>query len=154
MGLLITKAKPNPAGKDRGSRAFTPSQQLAGEWVDIQNNGTQPLSLNDVKLYHWAYTTGTSGEWKKVMGFSGMLGSMKTVRVHSGREIPLAHMNYINREGVEHHLFTGKNYVWNNAREDKPRLWHVPSEQWIDKTSYEAYPPEGKILKRVSLKLV
>jgi hypothetical protein len=153
MDLLIIKAKPNPSGKDRGAGAFTPAAQLAAEWVDFQNTTQGSLDLSGVQLYHWAYVNG-KGEWQIAMDFNGILKSKEIVRVHSGGKISLEQMYYEDRIGAHYHLFTGKNYIWNNDKKDYPGLWYEPKEQWLDKTEYDAYPIEGKILQRYNDKLI
>ena len=154
MALLINRAKQNPAGKDRVSRTLTPAVQLAAEWVDVKNGGTSPINLNGVELYHYAYLANGGTEWEKAIVFSGALGAGMTVRVHSGNPIPLVQMNMEDRNGADHHVFTGKNYIWNNTRPEFPRLWYTPSRQWLDETSYDVPVPEGKILIRVGVKLI
>lgn len=149
--LTITQAKPNPAGKDRLGN-LVPSSQLAGEWVDFKNTGDEPYPLNNIELQHIAYTPSyPNGVWDKVMGFSGNLGVGQVVRAHSGGEIPLESLAPEDFIGANYHLFTGKNYVWNNDKSDAPRLvlWQNGHITEIDKASYSAYPPEGRILKRV-----
>lgn len=154
MSLLITKAKPNPAGKDRVGRTLTPQTQLAAEWVDIKNTTSSPVNMNGVELYHYAYLGSGAGEWQLVTEFNGTLPSGQTVRVHSGNQILLTQMNLEDQNGAEYHVFSHKNYVWNNANQDFPGLWYKPSKQWIDKTEYDTFPVEGKILTRVNQKLI
>lgn len=149
--LTITQAKPNPTGKDRLGN-LVPSSQLAGEWVDFKNTGDESYPLNNIELQHIAYTPSyPNGVWDKVMGFSGNFGVGQVVRVHSGGEIPLESLAPEDFIGANYHLFTGKNYVWNNDKSDAPRLvlWQSGHIIEIDKASYSAYPPEGRILKRV-----
>lgn len=152
MSLQIIKAKPNPAGKDR-IKNFAPQIQLAGEWVDIQNNGISSVDLANVELYHWAYKTPEDG-WELVMKFTGLLPVGKIMRVHSSGKIPIEQLTLVDRQGADYHLFSGSGYVWNNDKEDNPMLWDKKTEKYIDVTSYSAYPPEGKILKRVNNKLI
>lgn len=152
MSLKIIKAKPNPAGKDR-IKNFALQTQLAGEWVDIQNNGNSPVDLTNVELYHWAYKQPEDG-WGLVMNFSGELPAGEIMRIHSSGKIPIEQLALIDKQGAEYHLFSGSGYVWNNDKEDKPTLWDKKIEKYIDVTSYDAYPPEGKVLKRVNSKLV
>lgn len=144
--LKIIKAKPNPFGKDHYAFS-TPQQQLAGEWVDIKNESSDSIRLDDLELHHWAYTT-NGEEWEKVLGFSGTLSAGYIVRVHSGESIPISEMLEVDRIGANHHLFTGKNYVWNNDKLDKPSILSRESKGWVDNTWYDAYPGEGVILKR------
>jgi len=154
--LTITQAKPNPTGKDRlGS--LVPSSQLASEWVDFKNTGDEDYPLDNIKLYNIAYTTARpNGVWEKVMGFNGVLDVSKVVRVHSGGKISLTELFSIDRAGADYHLFTGNNYVWNNDKSDSPRLALKQSGQVyeVDKATYSAYLPEGKILKRVGNNLL
>jgi len=154
MSLLITKAKPNPAGKDRVGRTFTPLLQLVAEWIDIKNTGAVPLKLDGVELYHYAYLASGKTEWQLVTNFSGVLGAGETMRVHSGNPIAITQMNFEDRNGAEYHIFSGKNYVWNNYKAEFPRLWYKPSQQWLDQTAYDAFPLEGKILVRIGQKLI
>lgn len=154
MSLLITQAKPNPAGKDRTAKAFTPRAQLAGEWVDFKNTAPNIINLENVELYHYAYLSGGGCEWRLVTGFTGSLPAGCVVRVHSGEQISLSEMHFEDRVGADYHIFSYKNYVWNNSRKDYPRLWYSASRQWIDQTEYNSYPTEGKILERVGDKLI
>lgn len=151
MTLQITKAKPNPAGKDK-TGGFISQQQLAGEWVDFKNIYSSPISLENVELYHLAYGA-PKDRWEIVSDFSGVLQPGKVVRVHSGGEIPLGNLRLEDFQGADHHIFSGKNYTWNNDKKDYPRLWNKSTKQWIDQTYYETWPPEGKILVRRGEKL-
>ena len=155
--LTITQAKPNPSGKDRlGS--YVPSSQLVGEWVDFKNTSDELCPLNNIELQHIAYTPSyPNGVWDKVMCFSGNLGVGQVVRVHSGgKKIPLETLAPEDFIGANYHLFTGKNYVWNNNRSDSPRLVLKQNGQVfeINKATYSAYLPEGKILRRVGGQLI
>lgn len=152
--LTVSQAKPNPLGKDRYP-VDIPNSQLAGEWVDFKNTGILDKPLNDIELYHIAYTREKpGGEWIKVMDFQGTLKVGEVVRIHSGGETPLTNLKPVDVQGADHHLFTGKNYIWNNSKSDTVGLWNKVQEVWIDKAKYNAYPPEGKILKRVGDMLV
>lgn len=154
--LLITQAKPNPSGRDRLGN-IVPSSQLAGEWVDFKNSGDEDYPLQNIKLHHIAYTAQyPNGAWEEVMGFKGILRVGKVVRVHSGGEIPLDSLFPVDRTGADFHLFTGGNYIWNNNRSDSPRLVLKQNGQTyeIDRASYNAYPQEGKILKRMGNQLI
>jgi len=154
--LTISQIKPNPSGKDRFG-SIVPSSQLSGEWVDFKNTGDERYALDNIKLHHIAYTSEyPNGIWEKVMGFSGNLGTGEVVRVHSGGEIPLDTLLPEDFIGANYHLFTGNGYVWNNDRNDSPRLVLKENGQTyeVDKASYSAYPPEGRILKRLGDALV
>jgi len=155
--LRVIRAKPNPAGKDRFGRSITPQVQLAGEWIDIKNEGSAGIHLNKLQVYHLAYKMGSS-EWEIVIEFNfkdkDVLLAGHVLRVHSGGFIPVDQLLEIDRANANYHVFTGKNYLWNNDKVDKPSIWNPSLEKWIDQTWYDAYPPEGVVLKRNNGKLV
>ncbi len=154
--LLISQAKPNPSGKDRLG-FFVPSSQLASEWVDFKNTGDEGYPLDNIKLHHIAYTTQyPNGVWEEVMGFTETLGVGEVVRVHSGGKISPDLLDPEDFIGADYHLFTGNNYVWNNDKNDSPRLVLKQNGQTyeIDKASYSAPAPEGKILRRMGELLI
>jgi hypothetical protein len=152
--LQFSKIKPNPAGKDRGQSGQTPASQLAGEWVDIKNISSSPVSMDGLELYHLAYAAGaTQGKWDKVTSFTGTLPSGSTVRVHSGSG-PDSVIRPEDRAGAEYHAFTRRDYVWNNRQGDSPLLFSPTLKQNIDQASYDPFPPEGQILIRSGSKLV
>lgn len=146
--ILITQAKPNPAGKDRYN-VDIPNSQLAGEWVDIKNTGDEDVSLKNLELQHVAYKIGyPNGVWEKVRELSDISLPVGTVvRIHTGGLTPLMNLQQVDRIGADYHVFTGKGYVWNNDRSDSPRVKNVVSGAEIDKATYTS-APEGKILKR------
>lgn len=152
--LQVKRIKPNPAGKDRSQSGATSASQLAGEWVDLRNVGSGPVTLASVELYHLAYAPGaTQGRWDKVTGFTGNLPAGHTVRVHSGSG-PDSVIRPEDRAGAEHHMFSGSNYVWNNRQGDSPMLYNAALRQEIDRASYDPQPPEGQVLVRAGNKLV
>jgi hypothetical protein len=152
--LQITRIKPNPTGKDRSSSGTASQNQLASEWVDFKNIGSTSVDLAGVDLYHLAYAPGTTqARWDKIMSFNGHLPSGHTVRVHSGSG-PESVIKPEDRLGAEHHVFTNRNYVWNNKQGDSPTLFDSAPEQNIDQASYDPYPPEGQVLVRKGNKLV
>lgn len=139
--LLVTRALPNPAGKDR-SGGHAPNEQLNGEWVQFLNATQRTLSLDGVALDHTAFNhscqkTGTV----TLIAFTGTLGAGRSVRVHTG-----SGAGYW--EGDIYHFFAGhRNYVWNNRCGDVVML-RVGSGL-IDSAEYRSNPPEGRILERV-----
>ena len=150
--LRIVKAKPNPAGKDRVG-GLAPKKQLAAEWIDFKNAGDEPFGLEGISLHHIAYQQRCrDGRWEAVMSFKGVLQPGHVVRIHSGTELSTAEMYPQDAAGADHHLFTGRNYVWNNDCGDTARLWNGLIA--IDAASYDPYPLEGKILVRQGDKLI
>jgi hypothetical protein len=152
--LLITRIKPNPAGKDRNRFGTATASQLAAEWVDFKNTGSAAVDLCGIELYHLAYAPGsTQGRWDKIIDFNGILQVGRTVRVHSGSG-PESVIRPEDRAGADHHLFTGRNYVWNNREGDCPTLFDPMLNQNVDQASYDPYPPEGQVLVRSGSKLI
>jgi hypothetical protein len=153
MALQITRIKPNPAGKDRNRYGQTPASQLAAEWVDFKNNGTASFDCSQLELWHRAYHHGQAPTWDKVMSFKGSLQPGKTVRVHSGSG-PDNVIRDEDRQGADFHLFTDKDYVWNNKEGDTPALYNPVTKVTLDSASYDPNPPEGEVLVRSGDKLV
>lgn len=150
--LLIVRAKPNPAGKDR-YRGVPPPAQLAGEWVDLKNVGDELLLLEGISLYHVAYQAGcTGGRWDSVISFGGSVGPGQVIRIHSGRQLSAWEMRPEDAAGVDYHLFTNRGYVWNNDCSDTAALSNERTR--FDQASYDPYPPEGRVLIRVGDKLI
>lgn len=153
MRLFLTRIKPNPAGKDRSRTGATPAQ-LAAEWVDFRNDGSEPAPLDEVVLYHRAYSGGTA-KWERVIGFTGTLPVGQTVRVHAGRARDVSVMKHEDLVGADYHIFIGEDrYVWNNREGDTPLLYNQQTHSTIDQASYDPFPPEGAVLVRQGTKFV
>jgi len=150
--LKVTQGKPNPTGKDRLGSA-TPNSQLVGEWMDIKNSGTEDYLMAGIALQHVAYTAGyPNGIWTNVLNFTeGTLEVGKVVRIHSGSKPDF--LSWEDQSGADFHVYTNGDYVWNNDKSDRPRIVSGGSDSVIDETMYDAYPPEGEILKRIGNKL-
>lgn len=153
--IRVVRLKPNPVGKDR-SRHGVVAVQVAAEWVDLENLGHASASLEGVEVHHLAYPAGGGqARWEKVIGLQGELASGKTVRVHSGREVPVPELRPEDVQGADFHIFAGRDlYAWNNAEGDCAGLWERGTQAWLDKACYDRYPPEGVVLVRQGDKLV
>lgn len=154
--LLITKAKPNPFGKDRSTFLSQLLSQLPAEWIDFQNVGTQGVKLDNIALYHQTFDAFCRFlSFAPLLHVNGTLQPGEIVRVHSGHQIPIAQLSYEDRLGADYHLFINfGNYVWNNSCGDKAGLWDEFLKQWVDTAFYDPNPPEGAILRRIGNKLV
>lgn len=151
--LRTVRLKPNPPGKDR-TRYGASAVQLGAEWVDIQNVGRSPVDLAGVRLCHVAYSRSErTGRWEEVITFKGTLPASQVMRVHSGSG-PLNQLRQEDVQGADHHLFTGKNYVWNNAEGDCSGLFEAGQSSPFDRACYDPNPPDGAVLVRVGDKLV
>ena len=58
------------------------------------------------------------------------------------------------RRGADFHLFSDKDYVWNNKEGDTPALYNPVTKVTLDSASYDPNPPEGEVLMRSGDKLV
>lgn len=162
--LKIIKAKPNPFGKDRTSCHYTPATKLAGEWIDIKNNGSSPVALNGLSLWHLAYLINNTTEWQLALTFdlanNFSLLAGQVIRVHSGHRIDPNLLPMEDQDGANWHVFTDKDYIWNNKLPDKPTLTdpRLTTNNIVDQTSYSATflrpIPDGKILERVNYILI
>ncbi len=152
--LQISKIKPNPSGKDRSRSGSTAAGQLAAEWVDIKNVGWSPVRMDGLALYHKAYMEGAAQpHWDKIMSFACTLPAGCTLRVHSGWG-PDSSIRIEDRIGADIHVFTFRDYVWNNNQGDSPTLFSPVLDQNIDQAFYDPFPPEGDVLIRSGSKLV
>lgn len=157
MGLRITQIKPNPAGKDKTPAGYASPTQLGAEWVDIKNTGYQAVGLGNVELNHQAYSDSANWTWRAIYRFASgfTLAPNEIVRVHSGSGPSIASLRPEDIAGSTHDVFTGEDrFVWNNREGDTPALWDTSAKGWIDKASYDPYPPEGTVLVRSGDKLM
>lgn len=141
--LLVTRALPNPAGKDRQYPHPPTNDQLNGEWVEFANASERTLSLEGVAMSHYTFDRRCSrtGE-DQLTTFTGMLNSRRSIRLHTGRGQGWD-------EGTIRHLYAGRsNYVWNNVCGDTAVLRNASNEA-IDWAAYEPEPPEGVVLNRL-----
>jgi len=160
--LIITRAKPNPAGKDRVYGRPVPAQ-LLGEWVDITNNTGSTLSLDGAGLAHRTFDAQGRVQPTSTIYWEGgrgqVLSAGQILRVHTGRESERHLMNYEDSVGTHFHVFAeSSNFVLNNAQGDEPSIWvRGQDRNWsvrLDGAWYAAYPGEGVALRRVGNNLV
>lgn len=155
--LRITKAKPNPLGKDKVLGLLLANKKLGAEWVDIKNIGSAAVSLRDIQIYHIAYKNDKT-EWEIAKDFSNLLLNLilpagSVMRIHSGSG-PVSILNPEDISGADTHYFTGKAYIWNNDKIDKPMIWDKTKKVIVDQAYYDAPVVDGKILVRVNDKLI
>lgn len=158
--LQIIAAKPNPAGKDKLYGTPRP-EQLLGEWVDIQNTGTEPLRFSDMAVSHTLFddrcqNTGRSERYWSGSGVQ-LLAPGQAVRVHTGRLRDQHLMLPADNQGAYWHAYANRdNFVLNN------RCGDIVTVAWTDAlgrtltdtASYAPSQPEGAVLKRVGDRLV
>jgi hypothetical protein len=159
--IQITRAKPNPAGKDSSHGRPIP-QQLLAEWVDLKNIGDAAVRLSSLHLANTQFGPACQIHKQAQIYWndksSTVLQPGETVRVHTGREVEAWRMNQEDRLGVNHHSFADSgNFVLNNDCGDNLSVWwQGQDEKWHrdDAASYDPYPPEGQVLQRSGSKLV
>jgi hypothetical protein len=141
--LLITRALPNPAGKDRTPAHLVTNDQLNGEWIEFANMADHDLVIDGVRISDYTFNNycHTTGE-RQLTTFTGSMPCGSSIRLHTGYGEPW-------NEGVIRHLYLNHdNFVWNNRCGDTATL-RVQSPGEIDHATYDPHPPEGAILKRV-----
>lgn len=159
--IQITQAKPNPAGKDK-SQSRPIAAQLLGEWVDLKNVGDAAVTLSTVHLAQSKFGPGCQLKERASIYWNGSssmrLNPGEIVRVHTGREFESYMMHSEDKSGVHHHAYANNgNFVLNNDCGDNLSVWWQDSDKkWHqeDLASYDPYPPEGQVLRRVGAKLM
>ena len=158
MTLKVTQLKPNPSGKDvtfHGALAG----QLAGEWVDIANDGVRPFDLRRLNFYHRAYSSRSTWAWALVIdpgaSFQDELHPGQILRIHSGRVREIDVIRPADRVGADRHGFTGRDsYIWNNANADEAAILEPAQRVFLDRAEYAPFPSEGVVLVRIGNALV
>lgn len=141
--LYVTRALPNPVGKDR-SRYGTPNNdQLNAERIEFVNTTSRLRSLAAVTLWDRTFDHKCNPTGERLLAtLSGDLPASGVARVHSG-----SGRNFWDG-GILHIYLNRSNYVWNNECGDRVML--KINGQFIDWAEYEPNPPEGVILNRVA----
>lgn len=152
--LLIWRAKPNPAGKDKSQQTPKPSQ-LNGEWVELKNDTSATVKLEGIQLAHTLYDSTGKPEpkpedyWTGAKGLT--LGAGEVLRIHTGRSADASSMLLEDSGGTDKHAFAEHgNFKLNNKEGDVLYLYASAS----DKASYLPDVREGAVLTRVGDKLV
>lgn len=143
--LRITRAIPNPIGKDKTPDGFAYSWQLEEESFDFANQTDLNLSLDGVSIWHetfdgfrWIRTAHLGTFLPHVVLPSGW-----SLRVHTGSGTP-------HDEGFTHHSYLNReSFVLNNEPGDRITLCDKFG-RIIDQAWYAPYPPEGEILFRTA----
>lgn len=140
--LYITKAHPNPAGKDKPGWDPPINQKLNEEWVEFKNITRSTLKMDGVSLFHRTFNQRCEATGDdNLNSFSGQLGPSQSVRVHTGS-------GQVYLDGETYHLYAGRsNFAWNNKCGDRVTL--RVNGALTDWASYDPYPPDGIILHRM-----
>ena len=161
--VQVSRAKPNPAGKDKSGN-YPLAGQLLGEWVDLKNIGDQSVSLGTLYLAHQEFSGNCVAKdtftiyWEGVKEPVTVLQSGQVVRIHTGRRSDAPHMHQEDASGVNHHAFADSGrFLLNNGCGDILSIWYKGTDGKFhsdDQASYDRNPPEGGVLVRVGAKLV
>lgn len=141
--LVITRALPNPMGKDRTPAHLVTNEQLNGEWIEFTNDGGRRLSIDGCSIHHKTFTSACVNTGSdQVTTFKGVMEIGESIRLHTGTGEPW-------NEGSLWHLYVGsRNYIWNNKCGDTAEL-RAKDGGRIDKASYAPNQREGAVLRRV-----
>jgi len=158
--VVICRAKPNPAGKDRVG-GYPRNEQLLGEWVDLQNVGDAPVSLTTLHLSNVTFSQncvpGNNTIYWSGTGTQSLTPG-QILRVHTGKSMYSSSMQSQDWAGAHLHAYAEKgNFVLNNKCGDAIAVWWKGNdEKWNqeDRASYDPNPPEGAVLRRVGDKLI
>jgi len=140
--LMVSRAHPNPSGRDRTPSHQVTAQQLTDEWIEFANTSALNLTLDGFALNHYTFDHACSktGE-DRLIEFSGYLEKGHSLRVHTGSGSTFT-------EGqVKHVYLDRKNFIWNNQCGDTVVLRGALGV--VDWASYAAQPGEGAVLQRV-----
>jgi hypothetical protein len=143
--LYITKAQPNPPGRDHVSYGWATNAQLNEEWVEFRAEDDR--NLNGDVLTHLTFDSNcrVSGS-DQLMTFSGVLKRGQSIRVHTGTGTA-----YL--AGSTYHMYVGASwYKWNNACGDVATL--AFNGTVIDSATYRPSPPEGELIRQAGTNLL
>ncbi|MCI0338047.1 MAG: hypothetical protein L0226_10745 [Acidobacteria bacterium] len=161
LSLRIYQAKPNPAGKAKTTGGLSKPELLLGEWVDIENDGTELIAFSKIQLHHSLFnelcqTRGQTEQYWRAEG-KGLLKPGQLLRVHTGRHQDKSLMSTIDEEDVDWHAYAERDdFVLNNRCGDIVVVTWIDEDgrEYKDAASYAPHPPEGVILKRSDNQLV
>lgn len=160
--IQISRAKPNPQGKDRHRYGSPDAEQLLAEWVDIKNVGDTGVNLSTLNLAHLEFDEQCRPKAQPKIYWTGpsagILHPGQVIRVHTGKSSASIYMRVEDRNGVDHHGYAESgNYILNNRCGDTLSVWWKSNDNaWNkdDEASYDPNPPEGAVLVRNGRKLV
>lgn len=142
--LYVTRALPNPPGKDRTPANRATNEQLNAEWVEFQNTTDRTLSLDGVSLTHMTFDNRCNPHHEDhLTAFTGSLQAGRSIRIHTGSGTGWW-------EGDIFHFYLGReNFVWNNVCGDRVQLRNQQGQS-LDWAAYAPNSADGKVLLRVA----
>jgi hypothetical protein len=161
LSLLIYQTKPNPTGKDHTPNGAAKPEQLLGEWVDIENNGSESIMFSKIQLHHTLFnelcqTRGETEVYWSAEG-TGLLKPGQVLRVHSGRHRDKSLMSELDDAYADWHAYAERDhFVLNNRCGDiVVATWQdEEGRNYKDAASFAPNPLEGVILRRSDHQLI
>jgi hypothetical protein len=158
LSLKIHQAKPNPAGK--GSNPTQP-ELLLGEWIGIENDGTELITFSRIQLHHTLFNghCQTRGETEKFWSAegNGLFKPGQILRVHTGRHQDKKLMSDEDYDDADWHAYAERDdFVLNNQCGEIIVLTWQDEEgrEYKDVASYAPHPPVDGILVRSGKQLI
>ncbi|HKX27702.1 MAG TPA: hypothetical protein VJ302_08425 [Blastocatellia bacterium] len=160
LSLQIYRAKPNPAGKGQSSNGTPGPEQLLGEWVDIENIGSESIIFSRIELHRarfneFCQTRGETERYWRAEG-SGSFKPWQVLRVHTGRQRDKSRMSQIDHGDVDWHAYAESDqFVLNHRCGDIVMVtWEDETgRKFMDSATYAPHPPVDAILKRANHQL-
>lgn len=138
--LYITRAQPNPKGRDRTSRTTVQNAQLNEEWVEFRVDNTRNLTGDEIIHRTYDSACRMTGSESLYRFGSVSVTPGKTVRVHTGSGTD-------GWAGNTYHAYMGYGwYKWNNDCGDQITIAY--SGTTIDYAAYGAKPREGELVRQ------
>jgi hypothetical protein len=142
-------------GEDQRSTEISRSEVLLGEWVDIENIGTESITFSSIQLHHTLFndlcqTRGETEVYWSAEG-RGLLKPAQVLRVHTGKHRDKTHMASVDDADTDWHAFAGRDdFVLNTRCGDIVVVTWTDEEgrSYKDAASYAPHPPAGAILTR------
>jgi hypothetical protein len=138
--LYITRAQPNPRGRDTASQGQALNSKLNEEWVEFRADASRNL-IGD-SLSHLTFSTygcSPTGRDELVKFGSLQVDAGDLVMVHTGSGTS----GWVGRT---YHVYLGRRwFIWNNGCGDRAILAY--SGQEIDHAYYASNPPEGELVR-------
>ncbi len=159
--LRIYRAKPNPPGKEESQSGPVGSEVLLGEWVDIENVGTESITFSNIQLHHTLFNSlcqtrgGTECYWNAEG--RGLLKPAQTLRVHTGKQNDKGQLSSIDEGDTDWHAYAERDdFVLNNRCGDIIVISWVDDQgrNYKDAASFAPNPRTGAILVRLDNQLI
>jgi hypothetical protein len=138
--LYLVAIQPNPPGRDASQGGTTTNAKLNEEWVEFE--ALEARNLSGDELAHLTFNSACQRTGQDAIFRFGTVQLQRgnRVRVHTGAGAS----QWV---GITLHVYAGRPwFVWNNGCGDRAFLTYNTSV--IDSAYYNAYPPEGELVRQ------